>query len=759
MEGVISISTATASPTPTSTVNGHHNHNHHHDEKKYNLDNERRRQPSSPTLAKNGQHKKALFSSETGYNSNIKKGKHSTHDIRIHSPSPSPSPKKSKNTNGTTATTRFNLTHDDHDESEDQHDEDNHGYEHDQDDHESHLSGMDLDPHDHHDDDHGHHFSEYKYKSLKRKLKLAHEDNERMSHELDKFHRRVRHLRREKNLLLDRLCTMQRQGSDSGSDSISSLSSDSESSDSSLSDESPRAAQRAGGSKQGPGSGKGSANMSGRGSGPSQAAANASHSAATTSTGAIASSSKKKGGVRRSSPSAAGTSTPISNRSGPKEPKPQTPAAIPSTITNVGSATQKPKRVHQTNKQRPGLAKARKVQIVERDDQGNVKLPVTVGIITILNIGYVVYDREAFHNDRYIWPVGYKMSRSYNSMVDPTTHTTYTCSVIDDGEAPKFQIDAEDQPGKPIIAGTATGAWTHIVKAANAIRKRDHSNSASGPDYFGFSNATIAKMIQDLPDAEKCSTYVMQQFEEIAGSGGSALAGTPGGAGGASQSSGGGGVTGKRKVSAMASGAKSGKDRNDDDQDAADGDAGTAGGNDGEDDDEEYASLGSLSKPSNPKSANVALNIKQKKTKKTKLSAAAVAVPAIRLAGVNDFAPGNSNPPPPTLSSIGSLLSKEKTNDVLDGGEETISESGSPQSGNQQVQSNGTSAKASAAKHLVNQDVDVDVDVVDVDDDGDEVMHDGPHQTLSVAEANGSEARHDDDECITTDEDTSLHTA
>ncbi|KAI8598619.1 F/Y rich C-terminus-domain-containing protein, partial [Dissophora ornata] len=161
-----------------------------------------------------------------------------------------------------------------------------------------------------------------------------------------------------------------------------------------------------------------------------------------------------------------------------------------------------------------GLAKVRKVQLLEKDEAGNVKLPVTVGIITIQSIGDVVYDREAFHNDRYIFPVGYKMSRSYNSMIDLNNQTTYTCSVIDDGEAPKFQIDAEDQPGKPIIAGTATGAWTHVVKAANAIRKRDHSNSASGPDYFGFSNATIAKMIQDLPNVDKCQSYIMQRFEE-----------------------------------------------------------------------------------------------------------------------------------------------------------------------------------------------------------------------------------------------------
>lgn len=52
-----------------------------------------------------------------------------------------------------------------------------------------------------------------------------------------------------------------------------------------------------------------------------------------------------------------------------------------------------------------------------------------------------------------------------------------------------------------------------MVREANAIRHRDHSNSASGPDYFGFSQATIRKMIQDLPNASKCKNYVIQSFE------------------------------------------------------------------------------------------------------------------------------------------------------------------------------------------------------------------------------------------------------
>ncbi|KAF9962935.1 hypothetical protein BGZ70_007784 [Mortierella alpina] len=394
------------------------------------------------------------------------------------------------------------------------------------------------------------HPSDEKYKRLKRKLKEVLEENERMSQELDKSHRRVRNLRREKNLLLDRLCTLERRDSDSDLDSLSPLSSDSESSDSSVVDEVQY--------KKTP-----QPRKNGRGAGGAQSTAASPGGSA----GVTAYHPKKNAAKNNRRPSPAATSGAA--RSGIKDTKIQVPVSTPSTITNVGSATQKPKRVHQTNKQRPGLAKVRKVQALEKDEAGNVKLPVTVGIITILDIGHVVYDREAFHNDRYIFPVGYKMSRSYNSMIDPHNLTVYTCSVIDDGEAPKFQIDAADQPGKPIIAGTATGAWTHVVKAANAIRRRDHSNSASGPDYFGFSNATIAKMIQDLPNADKCETYIMQRFEEPSATGTSNK-----------------GSSDKRKASALSS-AKAGE---------IDGVEGEDQDEEAEEDDDEYTTLGTPGK-------------------------------------------------------------------------------------------------------------------------------------------------------------------
>lgn len=90
----------------------------------------------------------------------------------------------------------------------------------------------------------------------------------------------------------------------------------------------------------------------------------------------------------------------------------------------------------------------------------------------------------------------------------------YHCKILDGGDGPKFQIVPTDAPDKTIIAGTATGAWSVIVRAANLIRNRQHSNSVSGPDFFGLGQNTIKHLIQELPCANSLKDYVWQHFVE-----------------------------------------------------------------------------------------------------------------------------------------------------------------------------------------------------------------------------------------------------
>ena len=150
----------------------------------------------------------------------------------------------------------------------------------------------------------------------------------------------------------------------------------------------------------------------------------------------------------------------------------------------------------------------RKNTKVSYDDEGIPILPLSLGITTIHCLGTVVIDRPAFHSKRYIWPVGYKSSRVYASIVNPTTQSTYYCRIGDGTDAPKFEVWSEELPDRIFSAATPTGAWSSVIKLANEIRnKKDTSNSVSGPDYFGISNPIVAKLIEELPGANQCVNY------------------------------------------------------------------------------------------------------------------------------------------------------------------------------------------------------------------------------------------------------------
>ncbi|KAG1240692.1 hypothetical protein G6F68_017413 [Rhizopus microsporus] len=86
-------------------------------------------------------------------------------------------------------------------------------------------------------------------------------------------------------------------------------------------------------------------------------------------------------------------------------------------------------------------------------------------------------------------------------MIDPHSDTQYTCEILDGGEEPIFQLNADDNPTECWRGPTPTTVWTIVVRRAFAIRNMDYGHNPVGPDFFGLRKNTIAKMIQDLPNA------------------------------------------------------------------------------------------------------------------------------------------------------------------------------------------------------------------------------------------------------------------
>jgi len=177
------------------------------------------------------------------------------------------------------------------------------------------------------------------------------------------------------------------------------------------------------------------------------------------------------------------------------------------TVKKVSSeSSEKAKR------KRPRSTKKR-VQPLHLDGQGAPLFPVTLGTLTVYDLGEVLPERSGFSSERYIWPVGYCSTRLYPSMLDPDRRIQYFCYIKDGGSEPLFEIIAEDEPDESFTAVTATACHCNVLKRLNKARGKEATNTGSGPEFFGFSHPTIQYLIQCLPGAEKCEKYVQQEYE------------------------------------------------------------------------------------------------------------------------------------------------------------------------------------------------------------------------------------------------------
>jgi len=177
-----------------------------------------------------------------------------------------------------------------------------------------------------------------------------------------------------------------------------------------------------------------------------------------------------------------------------------------------------PKKKRRKSSKRDTRFDAKPMKLLPRDKDNNLILPVTVGKssneVTIISIGKIVHERDAYHSQRYIWPVGFESKKEYISMQDPKKRTMYTNRILDGGDVPIFEVTAEDLPGTVFRANSASGAWKSVLSELSKRGSTGAKTHASGPDFFGLSDLGVTKVIQELPNAERCIRYVKQRWIE-----------------------------------------------------------------------------------------------------------------------------------------------------------------------------------------------------------------------------------------------------
>lgn len=87
--------------------------------------------------------------------------------------------------------------------------------------------------------------------------------------------------------------------------------------------------------------------------------------------------------------------------------------------------------------------------------------------------------------------------------------------IVDEGgERPVFRVYEQDDPGSCFEGAATSKPWTDILKAVAAARQENRANTISGALAFLLDSAIVARLIQNLPDAEECANYQWRTFEE-----------------------------------------------------------------------------------------------------------------------------------------------------------------------------------------------------------------------------------------------------
>ena len=159
------------------------------------------------------------------------------------------------------------------------------------------------------------------------------------------------------------------------------------------------------------------------------------------------------------------------------------------------------------------LAVYRRVYIERDENKQMAKVMTTesesllrVGSLTFVSLGQLLpHQLHNFHNQEYIYPIGYKVIRYYWSLQEPNKRTGYTCSIGENDNKPEFKVSTMvtengEEVEKTFTDVTARGAWMQVLVLIDKVR-RDNKlvkvfpKHISGEDLFGLNEINIIKVM------------------------------------------------------------------------------------------------------------------------------------------------------------------------------------------------------------------------------------------------------------------------
>lgn len=170
--------------------------------------------------------------------------------------------------------------------------------------------------------------------------------------------------------------------------------------------------------------------------------------------------------------------------------------------------------VPRPKRRKPTGVDKRLVAPIPLDSCGRPLFPIVLPGCKVHSLGEIVTDRAGFHCQESLYPVGYCSSRIYASVLNANHACIYTCTILDAGTGPRFEIVAEDAPERPFVGSSPDECYVALLRAVNRTCGAEVIvPAARGADFFALPHPTIQNLVQSCPGARKCPNYRWVRFE------------------------------------------------------------------------------------------------------------------------------------------------------------------------------------------------------------------------------------------------------
>lgn len=159
--------------------------------------------------------------------------------------------------------------------------------------------------------------------------------------------------------------------------------------------------------------------------------------------------------------------------------------------SRVSSTTKAPKKTE------PNHQNQQFVQTISINQNGRPIYPITMGNLSIHDLGAIIVDRPGYHTDNWIYSVGYTSTRIYGHIKEPHRKCLYTCKIIDCGDFPRFEIIPESMPEYAIAGPSASLCHAALLQTMNNNSDgRQLAVIPKGEYFFGLAHPAVATLLQ-----------------------------------------------------------------------------------------------------------------------------------------------------------------------------------------------------------------------------------------------------------------------